>query len=189
MRWRIPVSPRSTRTHGSSRRAWLPLTLIAFTLWSCGESPIGLTGDEPAGTPGHVDAPQLAMTSSTHMRYLVDINNYSLGLRGRALGDLFSSPTAGAGNFDGSTGTTEVLYAGGAAYGSSPESVFFYNTRGTGRSFRPWASSLRPGAAIEVFSPGEFADNQTVTVMLELVEGQGEPRLPLGLVTVRETSS
>jgi hypothetical protein len=110
----------------------------------------------------------------------VQVNNYHLYLtEGGWNADL--KPLQG-GSYKGNP----VLYGGGLAYGNSPASVFYYNPAGTGSSFK----GTFPANNFFLFDelqPGPYADHQTVSVMLEAVDDQFQSRVPLGLVTARET--
>ncbi len=99
---------------------------------------------------------------------VVDVNNYRLTLRPELID---------GGEYRG----LRAVFGGGLVYGSGPGSVFFYNTRlGT-------SDFVGAGLPIEVFAPGTDADHQTLTLAIESPTDQPEPKVPLGLVVVRET--
>ncbi len=152
-------------------------TLICFVACaltcSCERSPT-VADSEPAVNP--------LFTYGVAPPYTVpvEVNNYHLYL------------TEGGWNSDGKPlqgGTyrgSQVLYAGGLAYGNGPASVFYYYPAGTGRSFKgTFPADER--FLFDVFESGPYADHHTVTVMLEAVDDQFQSRVPLGLVTARET--
>lgn len=156
------------------RRAVLWSVALAFAMWGCDGSPTAVDG-EP------VTKPLLNHGFPGPYAYTVDVNNYHLTLTD---GDGYYSE--GKPLRDGSYQGSPVLYGGGLAYGNGPASVFYYDPRGIGASFKTtWPSDGR--LVVDVLAPGPHADHQTVTVMLESVDAQYQSRVPLGLVTVRET--
>jgi len=152
--------------------AWL----VAFTvlLGSCERSPTG-ADTELAGKPA------LNHSAPGPYAFTVDVNNYQLTLTD---GDGYYSGAKPlqAGSYKGNA----TLYGGGLAYGNGPASIYYYDPQCIGASFKtPFPSNA--GRVVDVFAPGPYADHQTVTVMLESVDGQYQSRTPLALVTVRET--
>ncbi len=146
----------------------------AVAVWGCEKSPTAVDG-EPITTP------LLNHGFPGPYTYAVHANNYHLTLTD---GDGYLSE--GKPLREGSYKGYSVLYGGGLAYGNGPASVFYYNPQGTGASFKTtWPSD--GGLVVDVLAPGPFANHQTVTVMLESIDAQFQPRVPLGLVTVRET--
>ncbi len=160
-------------------RAVLWSVAFAFALWGCDRSPTAPDADQTA-----VDAVQ-NKPLSTHgypppYAHPVHVNNYHLYLTEGAWSS--GSKPLKEGSYKGSS----VLYGGGLAYGNSEESVFFYNPRGIGSSFNgSWPPDDRK--VVDELEPGPHADHQTVSVMLEAVDDENQSRVPLGLVTVRET--
>jgi len=148
--------------------------VVAFAAWSCERSPTGVDA-EPVTPPLFSHAPPGPYA------YAVDVNNYHLTLTD---GDGYYSE--GKPLRDGSYKESSVLYGGGLAYGNGPASVFYYDPQGIGASFKTtWPAD--GGLVVDVLAPGPYAEHQTVTVMLESVDAQYQSRVPLGLVTVRET--
>ena len=145
----------------------------AFTLWGCDRSPTTVDADrttKPQFTHGHQPPYTLP----------IQVNNYHLYL---TEGAWFSGERPLK---DGSYKGSRVLYGGSLAYGNSETSVFYYNPALTGHSFKgTWPSDQ--GLLYDELAPGPYADHQTVTVLLEAVDDQSQTRVPLGLVTVRET--
>jgi len=150
------------------------MVACAAVLGSCDRSPTGAENDL-------VGKPALNHSAPGPYAFTIDVNNYHLTLTD---GDQYYSGAKPlqAGSYKGNT----VLYGGSLAYGNGPTAVFYYDPQCIGASFKtPFPSNA--GRVVDEFAPGPFADHQTVTVMLESVDGQYQSRTPLALVTVRET--
>lgn len=150
------------------------LAACALASGGCDQSSTDV-GAVPVGTP------EMSHSAPGPYAFTIDVNNYHLTLTD---GDQYYS---GAKPLQaGSYGGNSVLYGGGLAYGNGPASVYYYDPQCIGASFKtPFPSNA--GRVVDVFAPGPYADHQTVTVMLESVDGQYQSRTPLALVTVRET--
>jgi hypothetical protein len=155
------------------RRAVLWSAALAFAMWGCDRSPTAVDVEPETPLFNHgIPGPYA---------YAVHVNNYHLTLTD---GDGYYSE--GKPLRDGSYKGSSVLYGGGLAYGNGPASVFYYDPQGIGASFKTtWTSD--EGLVVDVLAPGPYASHQTVTVMLESVDAQYQSRVPIGLVTVRET--
>ena len=154
--------------------AVLSSAVLAIAMWGCDGSPTAVDVER-------VTKPVFNHSAPGPYAFAVHVNNYHLSLTD---GDQYYS---GAKPLrDGFYQGSSVLYGGGLAYGNSATSVFYYNPRGSGSSFKtPFPSN--ESLVVDEFAPGQYADHQTVTVMLESIDGEFQSRLPLGLVTVRET--
>jgi hypothetical protein len=154
--------------------AVLSSAALAIAMWGCDGSPTRVDV-EP------VTNPLFNHSAPGPYAFAVRVNNYHLTLTD---GDQYYSGAKPLRN--GLYERSSVLYGGGLAYGNSPISVFYYNPQASGSSFKTLFPS-NEGHVVDVFEPGPYADHQTVTVMLESIDGQFQSRVPLGLVTVRET--
>jgi len=144
-----------------------------FALWGCDVSP---TATDAARIP----TPQFTHGYQAPYSFPIEVNNFHLTLADGTY-DYGQSPL-----MNGVYNGVPVLYGGGLVYGNGPASVFFYNPNRNGFSFK--ATYQRPMQQLyDEFAPGPFADHQTVTVLLEALGGQSQTRVPIGLVTVRET--
>jgi Tol biopolymer transport system component len=148
--------------------------MCAVAVWGCDRLPTG-------AETGPIGKPALNHSAPGPYAVVVDVNNYHLTLTD---GDQYYS---GAKPLQaGSYGGSSVLYGGGLAYGNGPAAVYYYHPPCLGASFKaPFPSDL--GTVVDEFAPGPHADHQTLTVMLESVDGQYQSRAPIALVTVRET--
>ena len=158
-------------------KAWCAVAstvAAAFTVSVCDRSPTD-ADIVPAGKPA------LNHAAPGPYAFTIDVNNYHLTLSD---GDQYYSGAKPlqAGYYKGSA----VLYGGSLAYGNDPAAVYYYDPQCIGASFKtPFPSDA--GRVVDELAPGPYADHQTVTVMLESVDGQYQSRRPLALVTVRET--
>jgi Tol biopolymer transport system component len=151
--------------------------VLAIAVWGCDRSPT--VPDGTASGREQIRKPLFNHGFPPPYAYSVDVNNYHLTLADGGWHE-GNKPLQG-GFYNGSS----VLYAGGLAYGNGEKSVFFYDPRAAAASFKgTWPPDYRQ---VVDESEGPFADHQTLSVMLEAVDDAFQSRVPLGLVTARET--
>jgi Tol biopolymer transport system component len=149
------------------------IAAAALALWSCDTPPTAVEVENSV-------RPQFTHGYQAPYAFPIQVNNFHLSL---ADGTYYNGQSP---LMDGAYHAVPVLYGGSLAYGNSPAAVYYYNPRRTGGSFKAtWQREMQQ--PYDEFAPGPFADHQTVTVLLEAVDDQSQTRVPIGLVTVRET--
>ena len=138
----------------------ISLLFVAAFLAGCAEDqPLAPADPGPTVTKPLFDHAPPPVSSA-----VIDVNNYELQLEGEFL-------------FRGRFKGTRVLFSGALAYGNSANSILFVSRLDGASDF-----TAVPGLPIEVLEPGPFADHQTLSLIVESVDGLPEPTQPLGLL-------